>query len=64
MAQAVAAKGKILTVLFIHDSGYVESHSADEIRAAPEAFKALLAERKAEGRRAIVMRYSERGFAA
>lgn len=50
---------KIISVMFIHESGLVENYRVDEIRANPEAFKAILAEHKAAGRHPLAMRQTE-----
>lgn len=52
------SNGPIICVIFVHESGYVESWKADEIRAEPDAFKAILEEHRAAGREPLAMRAS------
>jgi hypothetical protein len=54
------ATSPILSVMFVHESGYVESYKPDEIRAAPEVFRAILAEHKTAGRKPMVLRQISR----
>lgn len=49
-------KSPIASVLFIHESGYVESYRPAEIRAAPDLFREIAAEHSAAGRSPLVMR--------
>ncbi len=56
MRDSTAKKGPILSVMFIHESGYVEAYKPCEIRADPETFKAIMAEHREAGRKPLVMR--------
>jgi hypothetical protein len=56
MATAEQTKAPILSVMFIHESGYVESYRPDEIRADPATFRTIMASHMDEGRKPLVMR--------
>lgn len=53
---SIASAAPIICVMFVHESGYVESYRRDEIRQSLDGFRAILAEHRAAGRRPLVMR--------
>ena len=53
-------KPPILCVMFIHESGHVESWKPEEIRADPGVFKAVMEEHAAAGRKPLALRGKQR----
>lgn len=56
MTETAKAKAPIICVMFIHETGYVESWKPDEIRADPGAFKAVMDEHRVAGRKPLALR--------
>jgi len=51
-----AQRGPIIKVIFVHESGYVESYTPAEIRDNPDIFQAILEEHRVAGRKPLALR--------